>query len=136
MKTKLIFLLCLLITLTACAPAANKDYSEHERVTVNLPEDDSVNGYRLPDDGSSDSLSVPAQNGSVSADTKTESPAFSEPETPTPKEESYIGNKSTHVLHRADCGSVKTMKDENKAEFPDREAALDEGYTPCKRCKP
>ena len=129
MKTKLIFLLCLLITLTACAPAANKDYSEHERVTVNLPEDDSVNGYRLPDDGSSDSLSVPA-------DTESESPAFSEPETPTPKEESYIGNKSTHVLHRADCGSVKTMKEENKAEFTDREAALDEGYTHCKSCKP
>jgi len=49
---------------------------------------------------------------------------------------SYIGNKNTKKLHRISCSSVDDMKEKNKVEFTSKEAALNKGYQPCKRCKP
>lgn len=48
----------------------------------------------------------------------------------------YIGNKSSMVFHRYDCGGVKTMNDKNKIYFDTREKALEKGYTPCSQCNP
>lgn len=48
----------------------------------------------------------------------------------------YIGNKNSHVFHRLDCDSVRTMKEKNKVEFYSREEAIDNNYTPCNRCSP
>lgn len=142
MKTKILLLLCIILTVTACTPIKSTEQSGHEQVTVNLPDDDSVNGYRLPEE-STVSPSVPSGSETASAPSSSQTAASSNAGSAnadsSPQEnkaETYIGNKNTHVLHRADCGSVKTMKEENKAEFTDRETPLSEGYTPCKRCKP
>lgn len=48
----------------------------------------------------------------------------------------YIGNKNSHVFHRQDCDSVRTMKEKNKIEFYSREEAEGKGYKPCSRCAP
>ena len=48
----------------------------------------------------------------------------------------YIGNRNSHVFHRLDCDSVRTMKEKNKIEFYSREEAIEKKYKPCSRCEP
>ncbi len=48
----------------------------------------------------------------------------------------YIGNKSSHIFHYADCPGVKSMSEKNKVEFDTREEAIEAGYTPCSSCNP
>ncbi len=48
----------------------------------------------------------------------------------------YIGNINSHVFHRLDCESVRTMKEKNKVEFYTREEAIERGFTPCGLCRP
>ena len=48
----------------------------------------------------------------------------------------YIGNKSSHVFHRLDCDSVRTMKEKNKVELYSRDEAIEKNYKPCSRCSP
>lgn len=48
----------------------------------------------------------------------------------------YIGNKNSKVFHKADCSSVKRMKDSNKVTLSSREQAIAQGYIPCKVCQP
>ena len=48
----------------------------------------------------------------------------------------FIGNSNTKKFHKAACGSVKEMKDGNKVPLADREDAIEQGFDPCKRCKP
>ena len=60
--------------------------------------------------------------------------------TPEPDDEQTeapnIGNRNSKKLHYADCSSVDDMKDKNKVEFFSRDEAINQGYTPCRRCNP
>lgn len=49
-------------------------------------------------------------------------------------EESYICNPKSKVFHRPSCGNLPEKK--NQITLFSREEALQEGYTPCKTCKP
>lgn len=50
---------------------------------------------------------------------------------------SYILNTNTKKFHLPDCESVAEMSGKNKKEVTDsREEIINEGYSPCKRCKP
>lgn len=134
---KLVCVFLMLLCLCGCSPS-NYDTTDntHSQITVNLPTDDTVNGYRqeggsqsMPQTISADEVkpASPEQNSSVSngqnssvENTKTE----------------YIGNLNTHIFHKSTCGSVGTMKEENKIIFEGRDDAINGGYTPCKRCNP
>lgn len=49
----------------------------------------------------------------------------------------YILNISSRKIHKPDCGSVKDIKTENRAEsYKTVEELKDEGYSPCGNCKP
>ena len=49
----------------------------------------------------------------------------------------YIMNTNTHKFHYPDCSSVDDMKEKNKQEYQgNREDLINQGYDPCKRCKP
>ena len=48
----------------------------------------------------------------------------------------YIGNKNSHVFHLSTCSGAQTMSEKNKVYFSSREAAIDQGYTPCSLCDP
>lgn len=48
----------------------------------------------------------------------------------------YIGNTNSHVFHKQECDSVRTMKEKNKVVFNSREEATEKGYKPCSRCLP
>ena len=124
--------ICIFLTLLCLCGCSTSDYNmtdnTHSQITVNLPTDNTVNGYRqggnsqsMPQTISADEVkpASPEQNSS-SENTKVE----------------YVGNLNTHIFHKSTCGSVGTMKDENKIIFEGRDAAINDGYTPCKRCNP
>lgn len=48
----------------------------------------------------------------------------------------YVGNSSTMKFHRSNCPSVKRMSGKNRVQLKNRQAYIDAGYEPCKRCKP
>lgn len=49
---------------------------------------------------------------------------------------SYVGNARTYKFHYAGCRYVRMMNSYNKVYFDDREDAIDEGFVPCKVCRP
>ena len=65
-------------------------------------------------------------------------PAESTAETATEEPEiNYIANTNTKKFHLPDCSSVRDMKEENKWLFSGtRDALIEQGYQPCKRCNP
>ena len=47
----------------------------------------------------------------------------------------YVINKNTKKFHKADCGSVKDMKPQNKKVSNDsKQTLIQNGYSPCKAC--
>lgn len=121
--TSFILILCLLC---GCSADYGMNGTEsHAQITVNLPADDTVNGYRtensklseMPDTVSAEEVK-PAESGD---DVKTTA---------------YIGNSNSRIFHKPSCSSANTMKEENKVSFKSREDAVKSGYAPCKRCKP
>lgn len=51
--------------------------------------------------------------------------------------EKYIANKGTKKFHLPTCRAVKSMKEENKTYLDcTREEAIENGFDPCKMCKP
>jgi len=48
----------------------------------------------------------------------------------------YIGNKRSHKFHRPECRWPKKMSSTNKIFFQSRQEAINQGYAPCKVCKP
>lgn len=62
--------------------------------------------------------------------------AINENETSTEKA-NYILNTNNKKFHKADCSSVKDIKDKNKQDYTgSRDALILQGYEPCGRCKP
>ena len=51
-------------------------------------------------------------------------------------EKYYIGNRSSMRFHRPSCRSVRNLTEANRIEFDSREAALYEGFSPCRNCQP
>lgn len=52
-------------------------------------------------------------------------------------EQTYVLNQNTKKFHRPGCGSVSSIKEENRADFTgSREELIDAGYSPCGNCKP
>ncbi len=68
-------------------------------------------------------------------------PAETEAEEPEPEETepkvTYVANTNTKKFHIPGCSSVTDMKESNKRYFTgNREELIEQGYEPCKRCKP
>lgn len=48
----------------------------------------------------------------------------------------YVGNRNSRKFHEDYCDSVRAMADHNKVYIETREEAINNGYVPCKRCRP
>lgn len=117
--TALFLILLMLLSFYGCQsqPPTNE---EHSKVTVNMPTDDTVNGYRDPDKA-------------VNTNSKIEVTDI------TVVDESYYlycGNKSSKKFHSDGCSSIKTIKEENRYYTNKRDKLIKEGYSPCQKCKP
>ena len=52
-------------------------------------------------------------------------------------EKTYVLNENTKKFHTPECSGVKDIKEENKKSFTgSRDELIQEGYSPCGRCKP
>lgn len=152
MKRILIFLAVFLIAFSFSACGQNSDVETREAVEINLPKDNSVNGYRTGEADNSDKTIVRADEVAIdTSPTVDNSNNFntnnynggskynSKKETNTGKANytgGYCLNINSKIYHKESCGSVSTMKEENKAFFSDRNEAVQGGYKPCKRCNP
>lgn len=131
MKRFLSLVLCsiLCFTATACSNQNDDKAETASEVVVNLPADDTVNGYRVESKTSDTQSSMPntisgsgVSVGSINTNTDNTS-------------KDYCGNKNSKVFHKSSCSSVSSMKDENKY-YADRETLLNEGYKACGKCNP
>ena len=48
----------------------------------------------------------------------------------------FIGNARSHKFHRPGCRWAKNISHANRVCFKSRQDAIDQGYTPCKVCRP
>ena len=128
---RLLIIFCCLAMLSGCQASGNNSGTDtetdsHVKITVNMPSDDTVNGYREEDyvqSGIPDVIPV-------------EDVVPSAPQSSFENSASFIGNSSSHIFHKPGCSSAENMKDENKVTFASRDEAVAAGYTPCKRCSP
>ena len=52
-------------------------------------------------------------------------------------EVTYVGNANTKKFHKSSCYSASQISKENYVEFTcDRDDVVNQGYVPCKKCKP
>ena len=117
---KRIFSLILAIAIAfSMAGCSSEDVTSvpREKVEINLPENDTVNGYREP--------------GFVREETNS-----TNSKAPTSQNVQYCANIKTKIFHLSSCSSAKNMSEENKYLLSNREALINDGYTPCGRCKP
>lgn len=130
MKRLIVLFLCLTM-LSGCQASGNNSGTDtetdsHVKITVNMPSDDTVNGYREEDyvqSGIPDVIPV-------------EDVVPSAPQSSFENSASFIGNSSSYIFHKPGCSSAENMKDENKVTFASRDEAVAAGYSPCKRCSP
>ena len=125
----LLLVLSLLLTVTGCSEAETA--SSNGPVVINLPKDNSVNGYRLKPAETENSQGEIVDANNV----KVESQVADTDPTEAPKI-IYCANVESMYFHKSDCSSVKKMKEENKFYLRDRAQLIADGYTPCKQCKP
>lgn len=55
---------------------------------------------------------------------------------PVKPERSYTGNRASFVFHRPECSLGRKIAAGQRVAFPDRRAGLEQGYRPCRYCKP
>ena len=121
MKNFISILLLLSLLFLFCGCYENKDIkSEKEKteVTVNMPKDNTVNGYR--DKDFEKNTVVPANPVTVISS----------------KDAKYFGNITTKKFHTPDCSVLKKTKSENLYFAIERDEMLSMGYSPCKKCNP
>lgn len=127
-KFLLIFIsVLMLLPLSSCG--YNESADTHSEVVINLPSDNTLNGYRT--ESSETETATGEMPDKISVDQTRPGSGGT-----TASAGSYVGNKKTHVFHKSSCSSIKKTKDENKAYFKERTDAVNQGYSPCKRCNP
>lgn len=105
-----------------------------------------MEGYSVEDSGTGICFCVYAYNvqpgvqidystgESALADTP---PTESIEQVPTEEESNYVLNNNTRKFHLPSCSSVKDIKASNRDDYSgSREALIEKGYVPCKRCRP
>ena len=133
MKRICIFILCFFLFVSFCGCNESKTDTTRDAVVINLPKDNSVNGYRTENPDYSDKTVISAD--SVAVD-NTDSKYYSSKTENTTTKGNYCLNTNSKIYHKSSCGSVSSMKEENKSYFSDKNEATRNGYKPCQRCNP
>lgn len=137
MKRLILILFILLFTLTGCKNQPKNENFSRMPVVVNLPSDDTVGGYRTSS-ATNSKLTDKIDANKVDVESKTSSKTEKTPSqnSESEKEIQYCANLKSKVFHKSDCGSVKSMKEENKFFTKDKSVLTEQGYSPCKACNP
>ena len=132
MKRIFILMVCIFAAVLMSACNSRDNISAKADVEINMPRDDSVNGYRTETPSGSDNTVVSADSVEVDTGASYESKTSSA----VTGTGTYCVNKNSKVFHKSDCKSVSIMKEENRLYFDDRQQAVENGYTPCQNCNP
>ncbi len=129
---RLLFLFLILLVAALPIGCNGNTATEHKApVEINIPQDNTVNGYRLES-----SKSENADDAVISADKVAVESHFQSGTDITESSTKYCANINSKVFHKLDCGAVKNMKEDNKFYLSDRNQLVADNYTPCKQCKP
>lgn len=146
----IIILILILFSFCGCGDTTpQSNTSERKEVTINLPSDNTVCGYRTGSILNSVSDIIDANlvgvesKPSSKSETSSITPPVQTSSTNNPTTQSnvaekteYCANLNSKVFHKSDCGSVKKMKEENKFYTKDRSMLTEMGYSPCNSCNP
>lgn len=150
MKRICIFFVIILLVLT-CGCSIIKPYTgEENNVTVQEPENNSLDEYKF-NDSSSNVSSAASATSSVQSGIDAQSkpslsenpkPSYTDNAPPTVSQqqelisEVYYANKSSKKFHKSTCGSAKLIKGDNLYITQNRDELIGGGYSPCLRCNP
>ncbi len=112
------FLMVLLVFSTSACNRASKETTKTP-ITINLPSDNSINGYRKDDNTNSEKITTDKITVVEDSNSYT-----------------YWGNKNSKKFHKASCSSFKSTKDSNKVYYKTRSEFVSKNFTPCKTCNP
>ncbi len=132
-KLKRILSLIIIFLIVLCGCSSDNTESKKEKVQINMPTDNTVNGYRNKNSNKNnmpdviDGIEVFPDNASNETDNNSSADE---------KNIIYCGNKNSKKFHKSTCGSLINTKEENKVYLSSKQAFLDEGYVKCKLCKP
>ena len=120
MKRIFYLIIVLAIIFCGCANKANDNVTQKSPIKINMPKDNTVNGYRNQD---------------------TDMPDIIDSQTVMPQGDtnltiSYCGNKNSKKFHRPSCTLSQKINDENLYICDSLEELIEGGYEPCKRCNP
>lgn len=121
-------LILILLLLCGCSVSGGDNAESHAQITINLPADNTVNGYR--ESGGSSSMPDTISADEVEPDTAGDECSCGNSAV------EYVGNANSHIFHKTSCDAICNMKEKNKVTFKSREDAVNSGYSPCKRCNP
>ena len=125
MKKLIAIILLVFLAFIFCGCQKQSDEtSQKQPVVINLPKDDTVNGYRL-EEKKENSIPNKISGADVLPSTNSQNTNIS-----------YCGNKNTKKFHKSTCGALKNTKDENKIYFQTRDEFIQNGYNSCKLCNP
>ncbi len=141
MSLKILSVLFLTLFLTFTVTGCNETDTSSARkpVKINMPTDNTVNGYRIKDSSKSDYGTVDASK--VTVESKPQETYSTTNENKTPDSEStakiqYIGSLNGKIFHKTTCGSAKNIKEEYRFITSNRDDFLNLGYSPCQKCEP
>lgn len=127
MKKVIALILSVIFLTAACGCSAEDEQTKADAensgsVVINMPEDDSVNGYRI---SAKEGRSIDtAQSESIASSTKADGITL------------YYANTSSKKFHKSDCSFASRILDKNLYISESRDELIGSGYEPCSVCNP
>lgn len=117
MKARIFICLMLMFAVLLCGCSyTNAKEEGSDEVVINMPTDDSLNGYRLESNYEETSSAVnSSQDDSVLL---------------------YYANTNSKKFHKNSCRYAKMTSNENLYITESKNELINEGYVPCKVCEP
>ncbi len=121
MNKILSYLICFAIILSF---SGCKNKQDKEPIKINMPKDNTVNGYKNENINTGDIFNGTEINtDSITVTEKTES-------------YKYFGNTNSKKFHKVSCKSFKNTNKENITYYKTKDEFLKNNYIPCKICNP
>ena len=130
---KLVCLILIFCFVFVCSCDSIKPYNETKdtsKITVEEPTEDSLKDYAV------DSTNETAVSNDTSSINSDNSDTIKENKNSDEFDGTYYVNMNTHKFHKSNCSSAKLIKGTNLYITTSREELINDGYSPCLRCKP
>lgn len=112
----IIFVIFVFISLCSCSDTDAREEKQPEEFVINMPTDDSLNGYKSESSRTSSNSEVTTSNDDLFL--------------------LYYANTKSKKFHKNTCRYAKITSNDNLYITESREELVNEGYVPCKVCEP